>query len=188
MKFTELNEVQKAKAIENYRNINTDEGFDDCELDDFSTLMAEYGFSNIKISYDTSFCQGSGASFTTEYINLQDYINKTEQQEKYKSLLEFIKDSELTGKVVRLTHHYNHSNTVMADFENLYCIDSTPEQDKLIEEFGKELTEFLRTECDKFHRAMETMVLNLNSDEAVQDAIIANDYDFEIKDPEVTYL
>lgn len=188
MKFTELNEEQKAKAIEKHRHINVYDGWDDFLDDEFKEKMEPFGFSDIEISSDTSFCQGSGASFTCSDIDLMKYLTASKQLSKYRKLKPWIKDRDLTASIERVSHSYNHSNTINISMDLLYSINMTPEQDILFNELKTDIIEFVRRECDEFHRELETNYLQLISDKDVEETIIANDIEFAIKVPNVDYL
>lgn len=188
MKFEELNAEQQAKAIEQHRHINVYSGWDDFLEDDFKEKMNTFGFSDIDISSDTSFCQGSGASFTCNDIDLIKYLTTSKQLSKYRKLKQWIKDGDLTASIKRTSHSYNHSNTIDISLDVLYSINVTPEQSDLLGEFKTDIIEFVRSECNAFHRELEKEYLTLISDDEVKDNIIANELDFAIKDPNVNYL
>ena len=188
MKFEELNEEQQEKAIERYRHINVDDDWDDYLREDLQNRMAEYGFDDIVISADTSFSQGSGASFTCSDIDLIKYLTKTRQLTKYRKLKELIVQRECTGKIERIDHHYNHYNTVDCNIIVSYYIDITAAQDDLVGKLQQDIIDFVRQECRDFHRQLETDYLKNISDESVQQAIIDNGYEFTIKADDVTYL
>ena len=189
MKFEELNEKQQAKAIDEHRYINVEDFiWNDFLYEDLQSKMKEYGFDDITISADTSFCQGSGASFTCDNIDIEKYLRKTKQYTKYRKLHQLIKDKDLTGTIERISHRYNHSNTVDCNLVVSYNIDITTVQDDLVGELQQDIIDYVRGECDEWHKVLENHYLNLTSDDAVKETIIANEYDFEIADPEVTYL
>lgn len=188
MKFEELNTEQQEKAIEVYRHINVDDDWDDYLREDLQNRMAEYGFDDIKISADTSFSQGSGASFTCDNIDLIKYLTKTKQLTKYRKIKELIVERECTGKIERIDHRYNHYNTVDCNVNVSYYTDITEVQDDLVGKLQKDIIDFVRQECKDFHRQLENDYLNNISDESVKQAIIDNNYDFAVKDDDVTYL
>lgn len=189
MKFEELNEEQQAKAIDKHRYINVDYNeWDDFLKDDLKEKMESFGFSDIEISSDTSFCQGSGASFTCSDIDLMKYLTASKQLSKYRKLKPWIKERELTASIERTSHMYNHSNTINISMDLLYSINMTPEQDVLFNELKTDIIEFVRRECDAFHSELETNYLQLISDKNVAETIIANEIEFAIKEPNVYYL
>ncbi len=189
MKFVELNEEQQEKAIEKHRQCNVDyDEWDDFLREDLQNAVKDYGFSDITIYADTSFCQGSGACFTCDPIDIEKYLRKTKQYSKYRKLHQLIKDNDLTGKIERTSIRYNHSNTIDSNLIVSYNIDITPEQDRLVGELQQDIIDYVRRECDEWHKVLENNYLNLTSDESVKETIIANEWDFEIADPEVTYL
>lgn len=186
MKFTELNEEQKAKAIEKHRHINVYDGWDEFLADDFKEKMEPFGFSDIEISSDTSFCQGSGASFTCSDIDLMKYLTSTKQLSLYRSIKKMIQDREITGSISRISHSYNHSNTIACEIKT--CYDVSKVQYNLMQALQDDIIEFVRRECDAFHRELETNYLQLVSDKDVEETIIANEIEFAIKEPNVDYL
>lgn len=189
MKFEELNEEQQAKALDKHRHINVDyEDWDDFLCEDLKNAVKDYGFNDITIYADTSFCQGSGACFTCDPIDIEKYLRKTKQYTKYRKLHQLIKDEDCTGKIERTSTLYNHSNTIDSNLIVSYNIDITPEQDRLVGELQQDIIDYVRRECNEWHKVLENNYLNMISDEQVKETIIANDLDFEIKDPVVSYL
>lgn len=185
MKYEELNEDQKAKALDQYRQINVDfDEWDEAIRDELKYKVREYGFDDITIRADVSFTQGSGASFTCDIIDLEKYLRKSKQWTKYRKLQQAIKDKELTGSIISNSHSYNHEYTVS-------CFLSTHEfdlSDDLIKDLIEDINHYVRSECKTAHREMEDFYLKETSDEEVESSIIVNEYDFEVKDTNVTYL
>ena len=190
MKFNELNEEQKAKALDYFRNSQTeDSSWFEHIKESFHERLEEYGFSDIESSFSGFASQGDGASFTAGSVDVKTFINKIGKQEQYKVLLDNMEESDLTieAKVYRIDHMYSHSNTVRVDLV-MYVTDLSSKIDKAGDSLQEEMKEFVTTESDKYYRDLEEECNYLESDEAVREMIEANDYDFETKNPTVTYL
>jgi hypothetical protein len=114
---------------------------------------------------------------------LQRHIDaKTPQFPVYTALARFIRETDLyvNGRVTRYSSHYVHQHST--DFE-LEVLDGPPEHEDEIGKLADEAEDMIKEEIvdinNKIYRALEQEYDYLNSDEAVDEAIEANQYEFE---------
>lgn len=180
--FAELSQEAKEKALENFRNINVDDGsgWYDFIFEEIQEGLAKIGFENIDISFSGFWYQGDGASFTCKSVNLEKFINSTkERKEKYKALAPYIEDGTLTASIYRTSHLYSHENTCSVLVETQGMLhDDVVKNDDLIAELENEL-ERVRYEASKeIYKTLKKEYNYLISDDAVIETIEANEYDF----------
>ena len=183
-KFSELDDDQKEKAIENFRDNNLDYDWWDNTTDDVITIGKLWGI-NIDKVYFSGFCsQGDGAcfegSFTYEKGSLKavkDYASKDTElhniierwQGIQRKCFYVIKGS------VKQSGHYMHENCTDFDvrFESDFSYADFYSDDN--EETVKEI---VRDYMRWIYKRLESEYEYLQSDEAIIETIEANDYDF----------
>lgn len=100
----------------------------------------------------------------------------------YLNLLHHIKNSSLyvSGRVTRHSHHDVHQYSTTFELE---ILDLPEEDSEKIEALANEVQALIQEECvsinGKIYRALEREWDHLNSDEAVDESIEANTYDFD---------
>ncbi len=192
MKFNELNEDQKARALETHRYINVDDSFwSDSITEHFISVLQEHGFEDIQARYSGFCSQGDGASFTAGNVDIEKFLRKTKRWTHYRLLQEFIKFNDISVKVVQNSnYHYVHSNTTQAEISGDWHIDFTAKQQALYDNLETEIDEFITAKGDEFYNTLYKEYYYQIEDEQVQETIIADDMDFEEdpREPSVTYL
>lgn len=171
--FEGLTESEKAKVLDNYRNINVDDNYwHECILDEFKHALELLGFSKVVINYTGFWSQGDGASFTGSFSVPR---GKSELAKRAQAVLseypEFPMEAFLdmtfdeddieegTLLIERIGHHYYHSNSITT--------------------YNESLKFFARTFSDFMYKQLEKLYDDLTSDNAVKDTIISNDYRFD---------
>lgn len=100
----------------------------------------------------------------------------------YWKLATYVKDSQLyvSGRVTRHSSHYVHQHSTSFELE---VADIPPEHEAEIERLANECEDAIKEEIvdinDKIYKALEREWDYLNSDEAVDETIVANDYEFD---------
>ena len=170
----ELDEV-KQKAIEKNRYINVD--FDDwCDfiIEKWEDVLDKVGFEQPKIKYSGFCSQGDGACFEATPC-LEKLIKQSQQSEKNKEiLLDNINNME--ASITCCNHHYCHANTM--DFD-IYFYGDDEETQKIVDDFTKEIEELRYNLSNDIYKELYDEFYNQISDEAVEETLRANDYDFE---------
>lgn len=191
MKFEELNDKQKEKAIEINRNINVDDNYwHECIKEEYHEKLKAVGFSDVDSAYSGFWSQGDGASFTADSVDIEKFLRATKRWTYYRPLHEMIRINEIWAKVIRTDHRYCHENTTQAEVHGEHYLDFTPRQEKLYEELETEIDEYITNAGQEYYAALEKDYWHLVSDEQVKQTIIEYDMDFEEdpRDDNVTYL
>lgn len=191
MKFNDLNDEQKVRAIETHRDINVDyQEWNDSVQEEHHNKLKSVGFDGVESQYSGFWTQGSGASFTADSLDIEKFLRATKRWSYYRVLHEFIRINELWVKVVRTSHRYCHENTTEAELRGSAFIDLTPRQEQLHDELEKEIDDYITNAGIEYYKALENEYNYLTSDEQVSEAIIGNELDFE-EDPreaDITYI
>ena len=189
MKFEELNEQQKARALDKHRYINVDyDEWHDFVKDEHHSKLEAVGFEGVESRYSGFCSQGDGASFLASNVDIEKFLRSQKRWTHYRALHEFIRINEITAKVVALPSHYVHYNTTQAELSGDWYIDFTPKQEALYKELEEEIDAYITQAGKDYYADLETAYYDLTSDEQVEQTIIANDLDFEETDHSVTYL
>jgi len=188
MKFGQLTEEQKAKAIEHHREINFHGGWYDCEKADFHEKLEQHGFHDIQSNFTGFGCQGDGACFSANLYNLEGFLRHVGKWSEYRILHTLIKDREL-GYKVSTSGRYCHEYTMSVDELNSY-INDTPKQRAKIDELTEYLLEYCRDLARDYYKILSEQNDYLSSDESISETIKVNDMEFDIdpREPGVTYL
>jgi len=181
--------------IEKHRDINTDFDWWDCTYDHFAEDMRIKHIEVDKMLFSGFWCQGDGASFTGHITNSKAFMETHDLTETYPTVMRYInKGGDVSIRIERTSHHYVHENTVSADIASadMFCnlLDSDDGGirdavishwdtllDEEISELESHVTEIIRDYCVDLYRRLEKEYDYLTSDEAVWDAIVANDLD-----------
>ena len=189
-----MTDEQKQALIEQYRDFNVEHiEWWDCVYDDFTCDMAAKGIHVGDMRFSGFWSQGDGASFTGYINNNKMFFEQHNLTESYPWIAklmshggEFTLSNEWTG------HRYVHENTVGVDlsytdmFYNILPSDGL--RAEVIEQWDVKLdaeyaticeavTEIVRDYCRDLYRRLEETYDYLTSDEAVWEAIVANDLD-----------
>ena len=183
-KFSELSKTAQNNAIEHTRS---DEYYLDYEwysftYEDFKTILELIGFYNIETRFSGFYSQGDGASFKARYSN-EKYIAKKVKscvladdelnqivsnfQDIKKSLGNKAKDLEFS--IYFGDSMYSHSNTMNIDNISEFA-----------EDFEDDILQLCKDLADWYYKKLDDEYEFLNSDEAVTEHLICNEYEFEI--------
>ena len=178
--FDEFTKEEQDEIIDKYRYINVD--YDDCLHNDaILEDLANNGF-NCKwrdLEYDLSYCQGGGACFKCDDFDI-DKLAK-DFKCKHKQWITDIIKQYCSITIERTNHHYSHEKCMKAYVYN-YLPGSHTRIDDIIEEFESYI-EGLRCEAScKIYRNLLNDYEYLQSDEAVKDTLLVNEYMFNEKD------
>lgn len=189
MKFHELNDKQKVKALDKFRDINVDhDNWNDSVKEEHTSALTTIGFECVDSQYSGFCSQGDGASFSATNVNLETFLRSQKRWSLYRVLHKLIKELVVTASVSRSGSRYSHSNTTKAELYTYWEDNLTIAQKEKYDELESELDEFITTAGDNYYRALEEEYDYLTSDNVVQETIEANEYDFEVTDNSVTYI
>ncbi len=190
MKFNELNEQQKAAAIDKNRDINVDyDQWNEFVKEDHTEKLEAVGFEGVESQYSGFWSQGDGASFTARNIDIEKFLRSKKRWTYYRPLHEMIRINDITGEVKRDPYsRYVHYNTTEAVLDGDWQNDLTPKQQALYDELQKELDDYITEAGQNYYRDLEKEYDYLTSDEQVKEAILSNDLDFEEMDHSVQYI
>lgn len=189
--FNELSEAAKQKAIDKLRYINVD-CFEWYEFifQDFREQAAKKGL-NIKyneIQFSGFYCQGDGASFTCNDIDIEKLLKILNITFKSEVLKKIFCDNVSIG-IRRINNHYSHKYTVSCycDYTELtyrsiirdyiytridnYLYNKSQELEEKLEALKNKL-------CNTLYDELEKEYDYQTSNEAVTEAILANEYYF----------
>ena len=189
--------ANQRSLIERYRGINTDHDWWDCTYDDFVGYAADRGFviDPKHIQFTGFWSQGDGASFTGS-IDVPKFIAFHKLETAYPWIMKLSEHGgSIYTKVERTRSRYAHENTCRAevneydDFSALLCpsdfdIDDVRvltlgQWDALltsdIDQLDKDMEQTRLELCRHLYKQLEAEYEYLTSDDAVWDAIEAND-------------
>lgn len=169
--FAELSEEAKKAALDHLRYINV-EGIDWAEstITYYTEELESIGFSNVEISFSGFYSQGDGACFTSDKVDMPLILEAFGASEKQKQLAQA---SELEFNILRNSYHYNHENCVYLNWSYTGECD-----EKDIVNLCNDLQNWAREKMKKIYRSLESDYESQISDEAVKEAIFANDWEF----------
>lgn len=168
----ETNKKLYDRIICKYRDINTDHNWYENIYDEWQKKLFSLGYENAKIWFSGFSSQGDGACFDAK-------INS-------KVLLPLYPEADLS--IEKIGHHYCHEGTRKISIDSLSYWNNaascwtnyelTEEQEK---ELRIKLTENYRALCREIYRELEREFYYLQSDEAVYETLLANEYYFNSK-------
>lgn len=184
MKFTELDDEAKEKAREWMLEATAqDDWYADDVIRDWQTMLGYLGFRVPNIYYSGFWSQGDGACFTGSWrLDRVDYAGfasaRSEQMaEKYGS---WFREKHALMKFggfpdeccVTLSHSglYYHESSITFSYD---C-----DEEQFGEEFEKEFEEECRDLMRAIYKQLEDEYEYRMSDDAIDEAIKANEYDF----------
>jgi hypothetical protein len=189
--------------IEKYRDINTDYEWWDCTKEDFKADMAKKHITVRDVNFTGFWSQGDGASFTGYVSDNKLFLQTHGLSETYPVVSRLMQHGGGFSIAIERNsnYHYVHENTVYAEvsYTDGFChvLDSDEFRDLIIEQWDKDLqaeydrlaeevTTIIRGYCKDLYRQLEEEYEYLTSDEAVWEAIQANELDDELEDEEET--
>lgn len=184
--FHELTEEQQAKVIDKYSDINDELTCDLTTWDEhFVQGLKEQGFLNPDISYSLSCSHGDGASFTCSELDynllLKDYAGK------HKSWMVEILEQYC---VVKIKHNYSyhdvHENSCNTElYEYMRC--NYPRIINELENIRQYIEDIRLEACINLAEDLQNEIDYLTSEEAIKEALIANEYYFNGETLEIEY-
>ena len=181
--FSELNPTAKEVALERFKDINVnDDYWSDPILEGFREKATQAGFDIDQIYFSGFWSQGDGAMFTYTGFNdgmLKNFVEQVDLSEADKVII--LSQADTCGKGVHRGHyyhekscdHYTTLDNTNPDWE--YAADLISQLD---DAFDKYVTKTYEDLCRELYRDLEKYYEELISDEAVQEAIEANGYEF----------
>lgn len=189
-----MTDEQKQALIEQHRDFNVEHiEWWDGVYDDFTCDMAAKGIHVYNMNFSGFWSQGDGASFTGYISNNKMFFDQHGLTGSYPWIAKLLSHGgEFTLTIDRSSDRYVHENTVGVDlsytdmFYNILPSDGL--RAEVIEQWDVKLdveyaticeavTEIVRDYCRDLYRRLRDEYDYLTSDEAVWDAIVANDLD-----------
>lgn len=187
-----------SEVMERYRDINVDHDWWDCTYDYWKSRLARMGVDVDEINFSGFWSQGDGASFTgvVRAKDMKRFMRIHGLRERYRPLYTILGQVDVWVNITRSSSFYCHSNTVSisvdGDDPTSWIDDDTDDlRDAMLLELYEQAVlwwsdletdcaEILRGYMDDIYHDLEEEHDYLTSDEAVREAIIAN----ELYDPE----
>ena len=183
--FEELAEDSKQTAIENHRDVNTYDGWWEPIFEGIAEQAEQAGFHVGNIYFSGFWSQGDGAMF--EYTTVGDtLLNKFVDQLDLSPLRkEWLRSQTFAQGRGDHSGHYYHENCCshVIDFEPNFGWASAINVSNWIEGFADQYEEFVIAEykslCRELYSRLDTYNDELSTDEAIADAIIMNEWEFD---------
>ena len=184
--WDELSPEAKAKAIDAHRDINLDGNWFEDEIVYQEEALEDDGVGNPEIMFNGFHSQGDGASFTGHVENMKNFIKALGMNE----LPQEVEDAIII-KFKRGSSRYYHELTVDIDVykdTDDKFITSYPfgpevpmeyDLDEIVDDIDSLGEKWRIKKCQEIYRALEKEYDSLLSDEAVEDTLIANDYEWD---------
>jgi len=129
---------------------------------------------------------------STEFLDLGDDEDTSKEDDDLRQLMgdlrnvgfdnrERLESDNLYMEIVRNSNRYTHKNTISGDFEydELDVEDDDRDWDKFLIDMEDMLTEWARDKSEDLYRRLEKYYTELTSDEAIEDSLRQNDYEFD---------
>ena len=177
LEFNELNEEQKKKVLEKYRDINVEDFTQVIDEYKFKEPIEEAGFNNPYLNWDLSCSQGSGASFDCDSIDVSKALKDWDYHHK-KWVIQIL-EQFYTVKVSQnsFANHYVHEKTRYVSIKG-YLPDFYSRIEDGIEVAIKYIERLRLDLCGDLYKSLQDEYDNLTSDEMVIETLEANEYLF----------
>jgi hypothetical protein len=194
MKYHELSDEAKGKAVEWMQESNIEHYDDSCVTDDWKALLGKLGFIDVNIWWSGFCSQGDGACFTgmwnahwldmldsaADYTSADRAKEITAYPEKIRGLFKLLDpvdddwmndyDSPIVTKCTLIQRgSYYHENSILFDFDN-----GPPTSDDAMREFKEWCQDLMRM----IYKDLEADYEWATGEECAVDHIEMNDYDF----------
>ena len=186
LKFNELNDEQKEKVIENYRDINVDYEWWQFIKEDFHAQLDILGFYDIESYFSGFWSQGDGASFTGKFNypenekEVETILKKLIDGYNYKDdKLDYAKNILRNGMIEKkkdIDDEYYPCKLEIYSRSN-YCHSNTMQ---LLNNDNNDFLDNCRWLVDEYYKTLENEYYYLISDEAIKETLIINDYEFDV--------
>ena len=187
-----MNSEQRERLIERHRYINVDhDQWYDCVYEMFRQDMGEVGVDVSRMYFSGFWSQGDGACFEGAFGNLRTYLDH-HHKDQYPMIRKLLEHDGYVYTECRHSGHYYHENCTefWVDADTFYRLVECPTEfheqivdqwDKQLEyeidDFERDVTEQWRSYMQDLYRKLEEEYDYLTSDEAVWEAIEANELD-----------
>jgi hypothetical protein len=184
--WDELSDQAKEKAIERNRDINIDNSWHDEVINDATEDLFNDGVEDVEILYSGFHSQGDGASFTGRVRDPKKWLKAIGMENIPQEVEDLI-----YARIDRESSRYYHELTVglIFQFETddsvLFTYPFGPEVPmefnlvELEDEIGRKGEKWLKSTCRKIYSDLEKEYESLTSDDAVEDSLLANDYEYD---------
>ena len=180
--FNELSDEAKQVAINNHREINAYDGWWEPIYEGLHDRAEQAGFEVQDIYFSGFWSQGDGAMFTYSGFNdgmLKSFVEQLDLSDADKVVI--LSQADTCGKGIHRGHyyheqscdHYNTLDSTNPDWE--YATDLISQHD---DAFDKYVIRTYKDLCRELYRDLEKYYEELTSDEAVEDMLINNEYEF----------
>lgn len=176
--FEQLSESVQAIVIDRNRYTNVDyDAWDDCIIESAKEELKKAGFGDCEVNYTGFYSQGDGASFTTEGIDLEQYMRNAKIWSKFKGLHRAIKESDLTMCVKRFNHRYYHEKSVDVEYNSWRL--STKESE-LAEKLCNIIGDDIEKRSKAIYKSLSESYELLTSDSEVKETLLNQDTEYTI--------
>lgn len=184
--WDELTPEAKEKAIDSHRDINVDGNWFEDEIAYQMEALEDDGVEDSEIMFEGFHSQGDGASFTGKVRNMKVFLKVIGMKELPEEVMDVLIITFQRG-----SSRYYHERTVNTEVDldtDEKFITTYPFGPELPMTYNLEqimdniadLTEKWRIKrCKEIYSALEREYDSLQSDEAVEDSLIANDYEWD---------
>ena len=167
-KFSELSKEVQEKLLEKNRYYETQlDDWHDPITEGFTEDMAEAGFAEIETQFSGFYSQGDGACFMGRVTDLRLFM------ENFENLPQEVRDFDgameiaIIKRGTTFASRYCHSNTIEANIE----LDGVSYNLEFIRAFETTVTEWARTQSDKYYKALEKYYEEITSDKSVTEVL-----------------
>jgi len=177
--------------IEKYRHWNVEHvEWWQCTYEDFKQQMGEQGIYVSDMYFSGFWSQGDGACFEGFVEDMKQYLEKNFKPDDYPMIRKLVDGGGSVKFSVEHSGHYYHENCTrfyieadrlehVLDAPSDFHVAVLENYDQLLDgeivDFEKESVEIFKNFMRKFYRDLEKEYDYLTSDEAVKEAIVANE-------------
>lgn len=177
--------------IEKYRHWNVEHvEWWQCTYEDFKQQMGEQGIYVSDMYFSGFWSQGDGACFEGFVEDMKQYLEKNFKPDDYPMIRKLLDGGGSVKFSVEHSGHYYHENCTrfyieadrlehVLDAPSDFHVAVLENYDQLLDgeivDFEKESVEIFKNFMRKFYRDLEQEYDHLTSDEAVKEAIVANE-------------
>ena len=177
--------------IEKYRHWNVEHvEWWQCTYEDFKQQMGEQGIYVSDMYFSGFWSQGDGACFEGFIEDMKQYLEKNFKPDDYPMIRKLLDGGGSVKFSVKHSGHYYHENCTqfyieadrlehVLDAPSDFHVAVLENYDQLLDgeivDFEKESVEIFKNFMRKFYRDLEQEYDHLTSDEAVREAIEANE-------------
>lgn len=177
--------------IEKYRHWNVEHvEWWQCTYEDFKQQMGEQGIYVSDMYFSGFWSQGDGACFEGFIEDMKQYLEKNFKPDDYPMIRKLLDGGGSVKFSVKHSGHYYHENCTqfyieadrlehVLDAPSDFHVAVLENYDQLLDgeivDFEKESVEIFKNFMRKFYRDLEQEYDHLTSDEAVKEAIVANE-------------